>query len=268
MKSSVDSLTMVGHLRALRAAYVVQWKQLLSGLASLGIFVIFVPYMIIMGWIAGKSDNSAVLAYVPVGAILATMWNLGSFRVGHSLLGEFFNQTLDPMILSRSPMMVVMFGKVLSITTIAAISAPVSLLTVYAVSGELPTIVHPSLLAAALLVTVVVLVVTSCFFAPAYVLSGGAQGYMNTIGPFGIVFSGFLYPVGVLPLTLEAVARAFPTSWAMQAVVGSINGAPVVDVLVNGSVALGLGAVWLLTTVWMFHKVEERIRITGMLGRV
>ena len=259
---------MIGHLRALKAAYVVQWKQLLAGLASLGIFVIFVPYMIIMGWIAGKSDNPAILAYVPVGAILATMWNLGSFRVGHSLLGEFFNQTLDPMVLSRSPMMVVMLGKVLSITTIAAISAPISLATVYAVLGELPHIAHPPLFAATLLVTVAALVVTSCFFSPAYVLSGGAQGYMNTIGPFGIVFSGFLYPIGVLPVALEAVARVFPTSWAMQAVVGSINGAPVGDVLINGAVALGLGAVWMLTTVWMFRKVEERIRITGMLGRV
>ncbi len=259
---------MIGHLRALRAAYLVQWKQTLSGVGSLGIFVIFVPYMIVMGWIAGKSDNPAILAYVPVGAILATMWNLGSFRVGHSLRGEFFNQTLDPMILSRSPLAVVMLGKVLAITTVAAISAPVSLVTVYAVLGELPNISHPPLFGATLLVTVAALVITSCFFAPAYVLSGGAQGYMNTIGPFGIVFSGFLYPIGVLPVVLEAVARVFPTSWAMQAVVGSINGAPVADVLVNGAIAIALAAVWLLTAVWMFRKVEERIRITGMLGRV
>ena len=259
---------MIGHLRALEAAYVVQWKQTLSGLASLGIFGIFIPYMIIMGWIAGKSDNPAVLAYVPVGAILATIWNLSSYRVGHSLRGEFFNQTLDPMIISRSPLMVVMLGKVLCTTTVAAISSPISLVTVYAVSGELPHIAHPPFLAATLAVTVVALVVTSFFFAPASVLSGSGQAYMTTVGPFGVVFSGFLYPIGVLPMPLEAVAKAFPTSWAMDAVVGSINGAPVADMLVNGAMALALAAVWLLTTFWMFRKVEERIRITGMLGRV
>ncbi len=259
---------MIGHLRALRAAYVVQWRQLLTGVASLGIFATFIFYMIIMGWIADKSNDPAVLAYVPVGAILASMWNLGSFRVGHSLLGEFFNQTLDPMILSRSPMMVVMLGKVLSIISVASIASPASLLTFYAVTGEMPHISHLPLMMVTLFVTVFTLVVTSCFFAPAYVLSGGAQGYMNTIGPFGIVFSGFLYPLDVLPVALEAVARAFPTSWAMQAVVGSTNGASVADVLVNGAVALALGAVWLLATFWAFRKVEERIRVTGMLGRV
>ena len=152
---------MIGHLRALEAAYVVQWKQTLSGLASLGIFGIFIPYMVIMGWIAGKSDNPAVLAYVPVGAIMATIWNLSSYRVGHSLRGEFFNQTLDPMIISRSPLMVVMLGKVLCTTTVAALSSPISLVTVYAVSGELPHIAHPPFLAATLAVTVVALVVTS-----------------------------------------------------------------------------------------------------------
>ena len=259
---------MIGHFRALKAAYVVQWKQLLTGLASLGIFGTFISYMVIMGWIAGKSDNPAILAYVPVGAILATMWNLGSFRVGHSLRGEFFNQTLDPMILSRSPMMVVMLGKVLSIISVASIASPASLLTFYAVTGEMPHVSHLPLFALTLFVTVATLVATSCFFAPAYVLSGGAQGYMNTIGPLGIVFSGFLYPLDVLPVALEAVARVFPTSWAMQAVVGSTNGAPVGDVLVNGALALVLCSAWLLTTVWMFRKVEERIRITGMLGRV
>ena len=66
----------MGHQRALMASFVLQWKQLLTGWESLSIFLIFVPYMAIVGWIVGRSDDPAILTLVTFGAIFFTIWHL------------------------------------------------------------------------------------------------------------------------------------------------------------------------------------------------
>ena len=80
------------------------------------------------------------------------------------------------------------------------------------------------------------------------------------------MFSSFLYPVGQLPEALEYVARALPTSWAMESIILSAQGGgSYATVIVRWGIALGIAAGWLGITAWMFRKVEQRLRVTGEL---
>ena len=225
--------------------------------------------MAIMGWIVGRSPDPEVLYFVTFGAIFFTIWHLASFRAGHTLQAEFFNQTVDSMLLAPTPLAVIILGRILAIVAVAAISAPISFFVFTTVAGSLPEISSPLVLAPSVAIAFVALIIVCFFFSPLYVLSGGGRGYVNAVGPFGLVFSGFLYPIDVLPVYLEPIAWAFPTSWGMDAVVmASRDEGLTPDLLFNWLMAGALSMVWLSATLWMFKKVESKVRSSGMLGRV
>lgn len=254
---------------ALSASFVLQCKQLLPDWGSLSIFLIFVPYMAIVGWIVGRASNPAVLTFVSFGAIFFTIWHLTSYRAGHALQNEFMNQTVDTMILAPTPLSVIVLGRVLAIVAIAAISAPVSFFVFTIVADGLPHISSPLTVAASVLLVLLALIIVSFFFSPLYVLSGGGRGYVNAVAPFGVVFSGFLYPIDILPIYLEPIAWILPTSWAMDAVVlASRGGGFSSEMLFDWAMAATLSLVWLFATLWMFRVVESRVRRSGMLGRI
>ena len=259
----------MGYQRALRASFILQWKQLLPDWGSLSIFLIFVPYMAIVGWIVGRASDPAVLTFVAFGAIFFTIWHLTSYRAGHALQNEFVNQTVDTMLLAPTPLSVIVLGRVLAIVAVAAISTPISFFVFTMVADGLPQISSPLTFAASVLLVLFALIVVSFFFSPLYVLSGGGRGYVNAVAPFGVVFSGFLYPIDILPIYLEPIAWIFPTSWGMDAVaLTSRGGGLTPEVLFDWAMAGALSLVWLFATLWMFGKVEDRVRSSGMLGRV
>ena len=238
-------------------------------MGSLSIFLIFVPYMAIMGWIVGKNPDPAVLTFVTFGAIFFTIWHLTSYRAGHSLQAEFLNQTIDTMLLAPTPLAVIVLGRVLAIVAVAAISTPISFLVFTIVADGLPQISSPPVFALSILLVSIALIIVSFFFSPLYVLSGGGRGYVNAVAPFGVVFSGFLYPIDILPVYLEPIAWVFPTSWGMDAVaLASRGGGFTSEVLFDWAMTGVLSAIWLLATLWMFKKVESSVRNSGMLGRV
>jgi len=98
---------------------------------------------------------------------------------------------------------------------------------------------------------------------------GARGGFFNALMPFGSVVSGFLYPIDVLPGSLEAVARLMPTAWAMQAVVDSINSsASELNIVLHLLASLGLSALLFLVAWLLFVKAEQRVRVSGSLGSI
>ncbi len=259
----------MGYRGALSASFILQWKQLLPNWGSLSIFLIFVPYMAIVGWIVGRASDPAVLTFVTFGAIFFTIWHLTSYRAGHALQNEFMNQTVDTMLIAPTPLSVIVLGRVLAIVAVAAISTPISFFVFVMVADGLPQISSPLIFAASVLLVVLALITVSFFFSPLYVLSGGGRGYVNAVAPFGVVFSGFLYPIDILPAYLVPIAWIFPTSWGMDAVVLTSRGGGLTSgVLFDWAMAGGLSLVWLFATLWMFRVVENRVRSSGILGRI
>ena len=92
------------------------------------------------------------------------------------------------------------------------------------VSRQTPALENAALFLASGCVALVAVIALCFVFAPFSFIVGVRGGFFNALMPFGTVVSGFLYPIDVLPASLETVARLLPTAWAMQAVVDSIDG--------------------------------------------
>ena len=224
---------------------------------------------VVLGYVAGRGENQTALSYVFIGAALSMVWNLGIFRTGWSLSNEHSMGTLDLMMTTRTPLALIMLGKALAIMAFVAIGGVVAFVIVLAMSQRTPELDN----AALFLIsggTALIAVIATCFvFAPFSFVAGVRGGFFNALMPFGSVVSGFLYPIGLLPASLEAVARLLPTAWAMQAVVDSTEGsASMGAIALELLISLGLSAALLALAWWLFIKAEQRVRLSGSLGSI
>jgi ABC-2 type transport system permease protein len=219
------------------------------------------------GWVVGKSGNEIAISYVFVGSALMAMWTLGMFYTGWSLATEHYQGTLDLLMTTRTPVFIVILGKALAIFAWQMPAAIVSFLVVLAFSGGAPAIDEPLLLFVSGVIAMVAVLIFGFIFAPVGFLSGARSGFMNALMPLGAAISGFLYPIGVLPDGLEAVARCIPSAWAMEAVVRSVDGGGMSRIVTAWAVSLGLTAAYFAATAMLFRVAEARVRVTGNLGR-
>jgi ABC-type multidrug transport system permease subunit len=203
----------------------------------------------VIGYIAGRSDNATAISYVFVGASLSIMWNNGIFRTGWSLAEEQNAGTLDLMMTTRTPVALIMLGKALAIMAFASLAGIVTFVVVLGISRQVPPVDNAALFLVSGLVALISVIVASFFFAPFSFLAGVRGGFFNAIMPFGAVVSGFLYPIDLLPGSLDGSASDLTV---------------VADLLV----ALALSAVLLGVSFLLFLKVEQRVRLSGSLGTV
>jgi ABC-type uncharacterized transport system permease subunit len=162
----------------------------------------------------------------------------------------------------------IMLGKALAIIAFVSIGGVVAFLLVLAVSRQTPQLDDAALFLASGCVALVAVIAMCFVFAPFSFIAGVRGGFFNALMPFGSVVSGFLYPIGVLPASLEAVARLLPTAWAMQAVIESIDGGSDATILLHLGIALALSAALIAAACLLFVEAERRVRLSGNLGLV
>ncbi|HEU0075621.1 MAG TPA: ABC transporter permease [Dehalococcoidia bacterium] len=219
-----------------------------------------------LAWAAGRGDNPEATSYVFIGFSLYTMWLMGIAMIGWSLTSEAWAGTLDLMMTTRTPLPLIMLGKALGLIAYISIPATYAFFVVLLVGGRTPSIDSVPLLVIAVVLAVVALVATHFLFAPLAFISGTTAGFISSLMPLGGVITGFLFPTGLLPAPLDVFAQGLPTSWAMSAIVRSIEGGAFVDVLADWGIALALCAVYAVATVALFVVAERRVRRRGNLG--
>jgi ABC-type multidrug transport system permease subunit len=253
------------HLIAIWGAFAQQWKVLSPDWNWIMGMLANVPLVAVFAWIATQSGRSSVVGYLAIGVFLMTLWNQCQVGIRWSVYGEAFQGTIEFSLISRAPLGVFLLGKALAQAAAAARPALAALVVALVVSRQMPSVADPLGLAVAACVAVIGVVATAFAFAPLSVLAARQLDPIVALRPFVIVFSGFLYPVSSLPVGLEGFARVFPTAWAMDAVLISLEGGGRESPLFSTAVAVGLAAIYFVLTFVMFRLVESRVRVSGAL---
>lgn len=253
---------------AVTAAFTQQWRIMLTPVGLFFPFVQSVGLAVTIAWLGGKGENATALAYALIGASFMQIWNWSVWRTGWSLSDEQFQGTLELMMTTRTPLIVIMFGKMLAVTALMTVSGALVFLIVLAIVQAVPDVAWPLHFVVSLLFALAAVVGTSFIFAPFTFLLAGRGGFFNAILPFGMLVSGFLFPVRLLPPGLETIAHLMPTSWAMDAIIRSIEGSGATSV-VHGNWALVvlLTLAYLAGAQYFFAMAEGRVRVTGSLAR-
>lgn len=250
--------------RAMLASVVQQWKQTSLSFGNLGFFLATIPMAIVVTWIAMQRGDRGVLAYLSIGLPLMTVWSGVAFRIGYTLSTELSSQVLQFVYISRTPVIVVSLGKALAQVLWGLPTGIISFMVVFLMTRALPHISNLPAFIISVLLVVIGITVASLFFSPLMVLVGGRGGFFNTVIPFGLVLSGFVFPVDKLPAVLMVPARLMPTSWAMDSINLSLeSGSTWAQILTSWGLCI-LTSIFLgIVTYSMFHIVERRIRVTG-----
>jgi len=254
----------VYQLRALLASVVQQWKQISFNFGNLGFFLATIPMAVVYTWIAMQKGDHAVLSYLSVGLPLMTVWSGVAFRIGYTLSSELSSQVLQFVYISRTPVIVVSLGKALAQVLWGLPVGIVSFIVIFVMTRTVPVVSQPLALIVSLLLVIIGITVASLFFSPLMVLVGGRGGFFNTVIPFGLVLSGFVFPVDKLPVVLVVPARLMPTAWAMDGIrLSLMTGSTWTEIFTSWGLCLLTSVILGVITFCMFRIVERRLRVTG-----
>ena len=132
----------MGNIYAIRGAFIAQWKMMLYG-ASYLTFLGTLPSVIAIAWIARASGSSALIVHVTLVAFLVVAWNHCVARVGYTLRGEMWDGTIDACLLSRTPLILAIFGKVLGYVALSPILGIIGVITVLMVTQQTIMVTSP-----------------------------------------------------------------------------------------------------------------------------
>ena len=257
----------MAYFQSMLAVYVLHTRIYMKPALVFSSSIAAVPLVAVATWIATQSSSSEPVAYVSIGVVLMAMWQTAAFFTGWSLAEEFNLGTLDHTLVSRTPLVLVMFAKSVASLTLALTPSAVAFLVALAVSHELIDVALPLQLIVSMGFAISSIVVVGFIFTPLFVLVKGRGGGMNAILPIGTAFSGFLYPISQLSTETQILAHFLPTSWAMDGVIRSVReGESTLRIAGDWGAALGLSVVFLVCTYLLLRKVEDRVRVTGSLG--
>ncbi len=257
----------MGHLYAMRAAFICQWNLMMRE-QSFWPFLGTLPYVIVLAWIARASERTEVVSYMFFGAFLIVVWNFVVSRMGTSYSEEWWLGTFDFNMVSKTPMVTILVGKILSFAVFGPILGLSGFLIVVLLSERTVPVPHPFALAVSLVTALVAMVAVGFISAPLSVLAGGRHfNYFELVRPLVMVFSGLIYPVALMAPTLQIVAGALPTSWAMEGLLRTAEvTASIEDVAQSWAPALLGSLIYFGLTYFLFRAAETRVRMTGVFG--
>ena len=256
----------MGHLHALRGTYVHHLKVLLRMGAYWWFPFAYFPSMLVLGWIASRSDDPAVVQYIAYGAFILTMWNQYLTAMGWVLSEELFEGTFALTVVTRTPVMIMVLGKSLATATFGLVYGVLAFMTILLISRQPLDMASAWLLATALAVAVMAVLTTGFVLSPLFVLRRGGGGMLTGFLPIGTVFGGILFPVALLPTSLQYISKVLPSSWAMRGIAAAIQGGETTSsVAADLLAAIGLTAIYGALAFLLFRKVEDHVRVKGTI---
>ena len=256
----------IGNYYALIGAFLQTWRNVRRTASYANFVVAGIPNVVILAWIANKSDNLVAITYIAVGSSLMLVWTNAVFRMGWALSEERHGGLLDAMLVSKTPIIVSMLGKSIALCFFSLLTGAGAFIMILLVSQHPISVTNLPLAILSLAVTLFVMICVGFLFCPITVLVGEPSGLFATVMPFGVVCSGFLYPIDILPSALQVIARGLPTSWGMESIIMAVSGTGSSgDILTKLAVALALAGIFLVITHFLFRLVEKRVRVTAAL---
>ena len=256
----------MGNLYALRATYIHHLRLLFRKGFYLRFPFAYLPSTLVLAWIASRSDDPAVVQYIAYGAFILTVWNQFLTAMPWVLREELFDGTFALTVMTRTPVMLMVFGSSLASATLALVFGVLAFITVLLISGQPLDASNVALLAASVAVTVLAILTIGYLLSPLAVLRRGVGGFFDVFVQMGTVFGGILSPVALLPAGLQYISKILPSSWAMKGIAASIRGGEATgDTVENLLIAVGLAMLCGALSFLMFRRVEEHVRVTGTI---
>lgn len=253
-------------LRVVRNAAALELQQLAVSLFM--IFCVLVqPFFIavtVMFMLRGRSDFEPV--YVVIGAALSGLWSIVLFEGNWIVGGERWMGTLELVVGSPTPLMLVIGGRLVGAMAFSLISLAVNYVIGAWLFGYPIVIRDPLGFVVSLALALVALWSMGVFLAPLGVLSRTVGQFINVLEYPVYALSGFLFPILLLPGWSHPVSYVLPPYWAATALHATTSGrADIPSLPVVWAILLASSLALILIARPFFGIVLRRARVDGTL---
>lgn len=221
-------------LRVIRYAATLELRQLAVSLFML-FCVLVQPFFIavtVMFMLRHRPDFEPV--YVVIGAALSGLWSVVLFQGNWIIGGEKWMGTLELIVGSPTPLMLVVAGRLIGTMVFSLLSVVVNYAVGAWLFGYPITIIDPLGFAVSLVLGMAALWAMGVLLAPIGILSRTAAHFVNVLEYPVYALGGFLFPILLLPGWSHPISWALPPYWAATALHATSSGyadAPPVVVL-------------------------------------
>lgn len=223
--------------------------------ASIGLYVLSRP-----------AASASHLVYGLLGGGLIGYWSVAYLDGGNSIQDERWNGTLEQIIGTPTPLLVITFGKVCGGLVFGLLAfLPTAGLAYFGFHAVLPNL-------DAWRFVVSLGVLTLSFFCiallltPIFALSRTAFSMINGFELGVYVLCGFMFPIAVLTPWLQGVAGLLGPTWAVRALYASTVAEGSHDFVAWWLIAIGLSVAYLVAAYFFYALVERQARVSGQLA--
>ena len=212
------------YIKVMAMAFEVEMRQnLTDGFVIFGILIqpLIVAFMAL--WmLKGQGPGHAI--FVVVGSGMTGLWTTLLFNGGHSITGERWTGTLEPLVASPASLRLIVYGKVLANVTQSLLSMVGCYSLISLILGYPLTLVYPWLFFISILFTVFALVSFGLIIASFFILVPDFARMVNTMEFPVYILCGFLFPIALLPGWTTPLSYILSPYWAALALHSSAQG--------------------------------------------
>lgn len=251
-------------VRALGVGYWLQLKQVsqssfnvLTALLQPVIFATIAFYM----FRSGRSGQP--LLYASLGAGLMGIWSTTLFGCGGAIGYQRFQGLLEPMVVSPTPLVLILLPITLATATTGVYSMLGTLLFGVVFFGVPLHLANAGLFLVAVLVTVLSLGLLGIFMASTFILYRNANALSNLLEYPVWLITGLLVPLSLLPGWTHPIAYVLAPTWGVMAVRNAALGG---EVLGPVAMCILLGATYCALSVVALGYLERLARQRATLS--
>lgn len=206
------------------------------------------------------------LAYVVLGAGLMGLWSCICFSSAGDINRERYSGTLALIFAAPASFPMIILGKILGNTILSLVTLLISLITAVALFRVPLILGNPLLFLVALFGAIMAFVVISSVIACLLTLSRKTELYMNCIEIPIILLCGFVFPVTILPKTVQVISYALSPTYAVEllrmAVWGVDDSAAFWE---KFGIMVGITAIYAILAGLLYRRIDRRVRIAATL---
>lgn len=212
---------------------------------------------------AGRADLAAYALLAPV---IMGLWSFSVGLAGQVLLEEKAGGTLELAISSPTPLLLVLLGRIGSITMLGLLPMAETYLIARLIFGVDVQVFHPGVFIAAALATTFSMACTSTLISAWFVLARGGGMFANFLSYPVYILSGVMVPVSFLPDWIEPVSRVLFLTWGVELLRDSLAPDQVANAGLRLTVLLALGVLSLVLGQGLVRLALRRVRELGTVN--
>jgi ABC-2 type transport system permease protein len=204
--------------------------------------------------------------YAIVGPTVIAVWTMALNVSGDIVDSERHNGTFEPSLATPASLIVLVLGRITTVTLVSLLSLLESALIVRLAFGIAVHIAHPSLFAITIFLTAAAMAGTATAFSAIFVLARSARTFQNSLSYPIYLLSGAMIPPALLPGWLRPATRVVFLSWSTGLMRDALRAAPAPDVPGRLAVIAVLGVLGYVAGLWLLSSVLRRMRAAGTVG--